>query len=105
MIAGLSKAVLVLLIGIYAIRSSWFLFGVVSPLTPVAMAVLALCITLFHRPPTEIGWWFGAVIAACIVGAIANADPTNRLFSMISLGAFVAYGLLQSWAILARPAA
>jgi hypothetical protein len=33
----LSKALLVVLIGIYAIRSTWFIFsGSISPLTPVA---------------------------------------------------------------------
>jgi hypothetical protein len=54
------------------------------------------------------------VIAACVVGAIANfsllfatapayTDPINPVFSMLSLGAFVGFGLLQTWTVLARP--
>jgi hypothetical protein len=47
----MSKALSLLLIGIYAVRSIWFFFGVFSRLNPVAMAVLALCVTLSRRPP------------------------------------------------------
>jgi subtilase family serine protease len=95
------KVVLVALIGIYAVRASWFLFsGALSPLTPVAAAVLALCIVTFHRPPDAVGPWLYALLAACAVGAIANgallftasplyANPVNTAFSWVSLGCFV----------------
>ena len=95
------KAVLVPLIGMYAIRASWFLFsGTISPLTPVAAAVLVLGILIFHRPPELIGPWFAGVLAACLIGACANAallfsasplydNPVNTAFSLASLTGFV----------------
>jgi hypothetical protein len=109
---ALSKALLVILIGIYAIRSTWFIFsGSFSPLTPVAAAVLILCIISFHRLPLEIGTWFYVLISICVLGAIANAsllfstspiyaNPTNMTFSAISLGCFVLLGAVQLWSVL-----
>ncbi len=113
----LSKALLVVLIGIYAIRSSWFIFsGNVSPLTPVAAAVLVLRIISFHRLPLEVGTWFYVVIGMCVAGAFANAsllfvsspiyaNPTNIAFSAISLGCFVLLGAVQYCSVLRAPVA
>lgn len=93
----LLQSLLVVLTGIYAIRSSWFIFsGNFSPLTPVATIVLGLCIVLFHRPPTESGTWLYVVVFGSIAGALANGlllfstkeaytNPTNQVFSVISL--------------------
>jgi hypothetical protein len=100
----IAQALLVILIGIYFIRTSWFLFiGQFSPLTPVAAIVLVTCLFAFHRPPTTLSQWYWALIAMCVAGAIANAsllfvsspiysNPTNTAFSMISLGCFVLLG-------------
>jgi hypothetical protein len=107
----IQQALLVILIGIYFIRTSWFLFSdMLSPLTPVAGIVLVACLFAFHRPPTTLSLWFWALMAICVAGAIANAsllfsaspiyaNPTNTAFSMISLGCFVLLG--GNWAITA----
>jgi hypothetical protein len=106
MIHALTQSVLVLLIGIYAIRASWFMFsGSVSPLTPVAAAIVVLCVFLFHRAPTQAGPLLWSVFAACAIGAIANAllltsvapayrNPTNMAFSALSVALWLALGLL-----------
>jgi hypothetical protein len=108
----ITQALLVVLIGIYSIRSSWFLFsGQFSPLTPVAAAVLVLCLFAFHRPPTSVSLWFWAVMAVCLAGAIANAtllfstspiysNPTNTAFSAISLGCFILLAGNLGWTIM-----
>jgi hypothetical protein len=107
----LSKGLLVVLIGIYAIRSSWFVFsGSFSPLTPVAAAVMVLCIISFHRLPLELGMWFYVLMFVCVAGAIANAsllfatspnyaNPTNMAFSAISLGCFLLLAAVQLWSV------
>jgi hypothetical protein len=105
----IAQALLVVLIGIYFIRTSWFLFiGQFSPLTPVAAIVLFMCLFAFHRPPTTLSLWLWALLAMCVLGAIANAsllfvsspiyaNPTNMAFSMISLGCFILLG--GHWAL------
>jgi hypothetical protein len=107
----IAQALLIILMGIYFVRTSWFLFsGKFSPLTPVAAIVLITCLFAFHRPPTTLSLWFWALIAMCVAGAIANAsllfvsspiyaNPINRAFSMISLGCFVMLG--GYWALAA----
>jgi hypothetical protein len=107
MIHALTQSALVLLIGIYAIRASWFLFssGALTPLTPVAAAIVGLCVYLFHRAPTQTGPFLWGVLAACAVGAIANAllltstspayrNPTNMTFSALSVALWIALALL-----------
>ncbi|MGL5838963.1 MAG: hypothetical protein ACRCY3_10730 [Sphingorhabdus sp.] len=96
----LAQILLVILIGVYFIRTTWFLFGVFSPLTPVAGIVLTICLLAFHKPPTATGAWFYTVIAMCVIGAIANftllystsptyQNPTNQAFSWTSMISFV----------------
>jgi hypothetical protein len=111
----LLKAFLVVLIGVYAIRASWFLFsGTFSPLTPVAMAVLVLFLFVFHRPPQALGVWFSVCIAACVVGVVANTvllfvsspiynNTVNQAFSVVSLISFLAVGALLAQAVLSAP--
>jgi hypothetical protein len=106
----IAQALLIILMGIYFVRTSWFLFsGQFSPLTPVAAIVLIACLFAFHRPPTTLSPWFWALIAMCVLGAIANAsllfvgspiyaNPTNRMFSIISLGCFVTLGSYWAFA-------
>jgi hypothetical protein len=111
-VIALSKALLVVLIGIYTIRTSWFIFsGSLSPLTPVAAIVLILCVISFHRLPMEAGTWLYVLLAMCGIGAVANAsllfstspnyaNPTNLAFSAISLGCFILLGGIQLWSVL-----
>jgi hypothetical protein len=108
----ISQAILVVLIGIYFIRTTWFIFsGVFSPLTPVAAAVLVVCLISFHRLPTTPGFWFYLLLATCLAGAIANAsllfatspiysNPTNQAFSWVSMISFIVLGGLQLWSVL-----
>jgi hypothetical protein len=52
MIVVIPKILLVILIGIYAIRTGWFLFsGIFSPLTPVAAIVFVICRLHFTARP------------------------------------------------------
>jgi hypothetical protein len=107
----LPKILLVILIGIYTIRTSWFLFsGIFSPLTPVAAAVLVICLFAFHRPPETPGIWFYALIVTCVAGAIANgmllfstapaySNATNMIFSAVSLTCFILLAAMQIMAI------
>jgi hypothetical protein len=107
----IAQALLVLLIGIYFIRTTWFLFsGVFSPLTPVAAIVLTICLFAFHKLPAATGAWFYAVIAMCVIGAIANglllfsasptySNPTNHAFSMISMVSFILLGGTLLWSV------
>lgn len=94
----ITKAALVILAGIYAMRASSVLFHP-SPLTPlmlVALFAFIMSVVLFYRPPTVQGWWQYSVIALCVVGVGANVmlfvapdaehnDPTNLTFSAISV--------------------
>jgi hypothetical protein len=111
MIIVIPKILLVILIGIYAIRTSWFLFsGVFSPLTPVAAIVFVICLFAFHRPPETTGTWFYSLVAIYVIGAIANAsllfstapvysNTTNMTFSAVSLTCFIILGLMQISAV------
>jgi hypothetical protein len=106
MIYAMTQATLVVLIGMYAIRASWFLFnGLWSPLTPVAAACVVLCVYLFHRAPVQPGPYLWTVVAACVVGAIANAvlltstapayrNATNLMFSGTSAFLWLALAVL-----------
>lgn len=112
MMIVIPKILLVILIGIYAIRTSWFLFsGIFSPLTPVAAIVFVICLFAFHQSPETTGTWFYILIATCVLGAIANAsllfvtapvysNATNMTFSAVSLACFIALGLMQISAVM-----
>jgi hypothetical protein len=105
------KALLVVLIGIYFIRSTWFLFtGVFNPLTPVAAIVLTVCLFAFHKWPTATGAWFYALVGVCVAGAIANGsllfatspthpNPTNDVFSLVSMVSFILLGGWLLWSV------
>ena len=102
----IGKLLLTILVGIYTIRGSWFLFsGHVSPLTPVAAIVAVLCVVFFHRPPQSFGLWYGVVIGVCVVAMIANGallfaesplyrNTINTAFCWTCIGAF---GLYAAW--------
>jgi hypothetical protein len=94
----ITKAALVVLAGIYAMRSSSILFHptALTPLWFVALFAFIMTLILFYRPPTVPGWWQYTVIGLCLVGVVANAmlylapdaehsDPTNMAFSAFSV--------------------
>jgi hypothetical protein len=100
----LSKAALVMLAGIYAMRGSSVLFvrQPFQPLMIVAVLAFLFSVTLFYRAPTKPGAWLYTVLALCLVGVVANgmlyfkpdashSDPTNLTFSALSI---VGWGLL-----------
>jgi hypothetical protein len=105
----LTQALLVVLMGIYLVRATWFLFtGVFSPLTPVAALVLVICLVAFNRPPVPGSAWHVAFLAVCVLGAAANAsllfstapayaNPTNQAFSWVSLLCFACLAATLLW--------
>jgi peptidoglycan/LPS O-acetylase OafA/YrhL len=105
----LSKTVLVVLAGVYAMRASNVLFHpqAFQPLMGVALFAFVMSVLLFHRPPTGPGWWMYTVIGLCLVGVAANTmlfvapdalhnNPTDRTFSLVSIvgWAIVALGFV-----------
>jgi hypothetical protein len=100
----LSKAAIVMLAGIYALRSSSVIF-VRQPFQPLMIAAVfafLLLLTIFYRAPTKPGMWLYTVVALCAVGALTNAmlyfkpdamhsDPTNMAFSAFGMAG---WGLL-----------
>jgi hypothetical protein len=109
----LAKAALVLLAGVYAIRATSFLFldEPFEPLTLVAALAFVVSIIVFYRPPTAPGLWLYVVVALCVIGAAANAlllvapdeshrDPTNLVFSAISIAGWALVGLSYSLLLL-----
>jgi xanthine/uracil permease len=98
MMLVITKAVLVILAGIYAMRASSIVFppSSFSPLWFVALFAFVMSLVLFYRPPTVQGWWQYTVIGLCLIGVAANAmlflapdaehsDPTNMAFSAVSI--------------------
>jgi hypothetical protein len=94
----LSKATLVILAGIYAMRSASPVF-VRQPFQPLMIAAVfafLLLVTLFYRAPTKPGLWLYTVILLCAVGMLTNAtlyfrpdamhsDPTNMAYSAFGM--------------------
>jgi hypothetical protein len=111
------QSTLVALIGMYAVRASWFLFGgQLTALTPVAAAVFVLCLVLFHWAPTMAGPWLYVLLAACVAGAAVNAsllfsaegayrDPTNFAFSAASVVGWIVLLAGYGWVLIESPAA
>jgi hypothetical protein len=108
----IAQPLLVVLIGIYFIRSTWFLFSreMLSPLTPVAAIVMVICLCAFHKLPAAAGAWFFVVVATCVLGAIANglllfataptySNPVNHAFSLISMVSFILLGASLLWSV------
>jgi hypothetical protein len=96
-----SKALLVVLLGIYAIRASDFLFtrARFQPLTFVAAAVVVIALALFHRPPVAHGAWLITAILVCLTAVLANtmlliqpdeahSSSIDKAFSAISVAAW-----------------
>jgi hypothetical protein len=94
MLLIVSQAMLVLLVGVYAMRATSVLFvrQAFHPLMILAAAAFVFALVLFHRPPSAVGTWLYVSIAACVLGAIVNAilyfapdrthaTPTNLAFS------------------------
>jgi hypothetical protein len=71
----ITKAAMVLLIGIYAIRASDIVFNpaLFHPTMLVAASAFVMSLVIFHRPPTEIGTWLYTVLLLCVIGVTANS--------------------------------
>ncbi len=89
---------LVILAGVYAMRSSSVLFHPQSfqPLTGVAIFAFLMTLVYFNRPPTAPDWWLYTSIGLCLIGVAANTmlylapdeshgTPTNLAFSLVSI--------------------
>jgi hypothetical protein len=100
-----TRIALVLMAGIYAMRSTYWIFGgePFQPLSLLAAAVLALVVVLFYRLPTQRGPALFVVIALSVVGFAVNAlllwvpgaahnNPTHAAFSV---------ACMAGWAIVA----
>ena len=94
----ITKSAIVILAGIYAMRSAGIVFrdDAFTPLWFAALFAFILLIILFYRPPTVQGAWQYTVIILSLVGVAANAmlyfkpdaahaDPTNLAFSALSI--------------------
>jgi hypothetical protein len=104
----ITRVALVLLAGIYAMRSSDWIFGSNSfePLILLAAAAFCLTIYLFFRMPQQSGAALYAVLALCAAGVAVNAlllldsgspeDPTDQIFSLTCTAGWAAVALC-SW--------
>ncbi len=107
----ISKAVIIMLTGIYAMRGSSIIF-VRQPFQPIMIAAVfafMLLVTLFYRAQAKPGAWLYTVAALCVVGMATNAmlyfkpdaahnDPVNLAFSafgMVGWGWLAAYFCAQ----------
>jgi hypothetical protein len=114
MLHVLIQSALVILAGVYAIRSASFLFeGQFELLTPVAALAFVFSIAVFYRPPATQGIWFYLVLAACLAGFVANTllliypdkeheSTTNLAFSAISIAGWAIVGLSFAWSVFGR---
>jgi hypothetical protein len=106
MLLILTQAVLVVLVGVYAMRASADLFvrQPFQPLMILAALAFVFALVLFHRPPIAVGPWLYLVLIACVAGTIVNgflyfapdqahATPTNMAFSAVSIVGWAALGL------------
>jgi uncharacterized membrane protein len=93
-----SKASLVALAGVYAVRSSNVVFHLASftPLWGVAFFAFVMSLVMYHNPPMSLGWWLYTAIGLCLVGVAANAflffatdlvhnNLTSRAFCVVSV--------------------
>jgi hypothetical protein len=98
MLIVVSKTVLVILAGVYAMRATGVIFHPqpFQPLMGVALFAFIMSVVLFQNPPTSPGWWLYTVIALCLFGVAANtmlffapdaahSAPTNLAFSAVSM--------------------
>jgi hypothetical protein len=101
-----TKAALVILAGVYAMRASDVIFqrAAFTPLWFVAVFAFLMTIVLFYRPPTVQGWWQYTAIGLCLVGVAANTmlliapdgdhgSPTDMAFSAVSIVGWAVVGL------------
>jgi peptidoglycan/LPS O-acetylase OafA/YrhL len=111
-----TKAALVVLAGIYAMRASDVIFAraAFTPLWFVALFAFGMSLVLFYRPPTVQGWWQYSVIGLCLVGVAANAllffapdtdhsNPTDLAFSAVSVLGWSIVGVSSFLLVFAAP--
>jgi hypothetical protein len=111
-----TKLALVMLAGIYAMRSTSIFFHPepFEPLMIVAALAFLLSVFLFYRPPTAPGWWQFTVIGLCVAGVLANgflyfapdashASPTQLAFSACSVAGWLIVALSAALLTMASP--
>lgn len=111
----ITKATLVILAGIYAMRATNVIFNPSSfnPMSLVAMFAFVMSFVLFNRLPTGPGVWAYSVIGLCLFGVVANtllyfkpdpahASPTNMSFSALSM---IGWAIVALYAALASAGA
>jgi hypothetical protein len=102
----LIQTILVILIGVYAMRTASVIFirEPFDPLMIVAAAAFVFSLCVFHQPPASSGKWSIAVVVLCAIGCVANiflflkpdkahSDPTNMTFSAVSVIGWAIVGL------------
>jgi hypothetical protein len=106
MLLTLTQITLVILIGVYAMRTASVIFirEPFDPLMIVAAAAFVFSILVFHQPPTTSGKWSISIVVLCTIGCVANiflflkpdkthSDPTNMTFSAISVVGWAIVGI------------
>jgi hypothetical protein len=105
-----TKIALVILAGIYAMRSAGVIFhpGPFTPMALVAMFAFVMSVIYFYRPPTVPGPWLYTAVPLFLFGVLANSilffapdkahsDPVNMTFSAVSIAGWgllaIVYGL------------
>lgn len=112
-----TQTALVLLAGVYAIRSTSWIFGAdpFEPLFLLATAALGLTVFLFYRMPRQRGAALYAVIALCVAGFSVNAlllfapsgvhdNPTNTVFSALCMAGWASVAVTCSVTAIGFPA-
>jgi hypothetical protein len=85
------RSVAVVLAGMYAMRTAHApMVGRVEPLTFLPLAVLVLCIFIFHRTPNGEDWWTYTVLAFGLIGFGVNIlfmriEPVGSVDHVISI--------------------
>jgi hypothetical protein len=114
----ITKVALVILAGIYAMRSFGVFFRPVpfEPLMVAAVLAFVFSIVLFYKAPTTSGWWQYTVIGWCVAAVGANAmlffapdashsSPTQLAFSAVSMVSWAIVGLSAALLTMGPPSA
>jgi hypothetical protein len=106
MVEFVTQSVIVILVGIYAIRATYSLLGHENfqPLSLLAAAVFLLVTLFFHRLKMASGLWLYAALVLSAIGLLVNAvllfsagreqrDLTHDVFSAICIAGWAIVGV------------
>jgi hypothetical protein len=98
MMYALTRIILVILAGVYAMRSTTVLFhpSTFNPMSLVAVFAFVMSFVIFQKMPTGPGLWAYSLIGFSLMGVFANsmlyfrpdalhAGTTNMTFSAVSI--------------------